>query len=367
MAVGSVTRSPRRPPGVGSPVHLRACRPAIIVWAVTGPLFQFSDTWQLVINTGTTIVTFLMVFLIQNTQNRDSVAMQIKLDELLRAVARVRIEDGEGATEAASCDAVGGGARPSWWTRRRPAARGRADRTRPREEGRAGSGKARDEGLDGLRVELGAGDPAQLLHGGVRRTRIAVGPLGRHRVERVGDRHDARLDRDLLAPKAVGNPRPSSRSWWERTIRSTSGDSCASGSSMRSPSAGCSLIWRNSSAVSSPGLCRTDSRVPIFPMSCSSPPSRMPSRLVPHEAEALGGGHGVLADADRVASGVGVLGLERARQHLDALEEELLDALRLLPAPGARGSPGRTDSGGSARASPARGKRAPGARSPRSA
>ncbi|HUL08893.1 MAG TPA: low affinity iron permease family protein [Candidatus Acidoferrum sp.] len=57
----------------------------IIVWAVTGPLFGFSDTWQLVINTGTTIVTFLMVFLIQNTQNRDSRALQLKIDELIRA------------------------------------------------------------------------------------------------------------------------------------------------------------------------------------------------------------------------------------------------------------------------------------------
>lgn len=57
----------------------------IIVWAATGPIFKFSDTWQLVVNTSTTIVTFLMVFLIQNSQNRDSQALQIKLDELLRA------------------------------------------------------------------------------------------------------------------------------------------------------------------------------------------------------------------------------------------------------------------------------------------
>src|SRR4051812_31037555 len=58
----------------------------IVVWACTGPVFGFSDTWQLIINTGTTIVTFLMVFLIQNTQNRDSEAMHVKMDELIRAV-----------------------------------------------------------------------------------------------------------------------------------------------------------------------------------------------------------------------------------------------------------------------------------------
>jgi low affinity Fe/Cu permease len=58
----------------------------IVVWGATGPIFGFSDTWQLVINTGTTIVTFLMVFLIQNTQNRDSEAMHIKLDELIRSI-----------------------------------------------------------------------------------------------------------------------------------------------------------------------------------------------------------------------------------------------------------------------------------------
>src|SRR5215217_6510962 len=64
----------------------------VVVWAISGPIFGFSETWQLVINTGTTIVTFLMVFLIQNSQNRDTKAVQLKLDELLRAVAQARTD-----------------------------------------------------------------------------------------------------------------------------------------------------------------------------------------------------------------------------------------------------------------------------------
>ncbi len=75
----ATSRAAGRPPAFVLAVSV------IAVWLVTGPLFRFSDTWQLVINTGTTIVTFLMVFLIQNTQNRDAEALQVKLDELLRA------------------------------------------------------------------------------------------------------------------------------------------------------------------------------------------------------------------------------------------------------------------------------------------
>jgi low affinity Fe/Cu permease len=74
----------------------------VAVWAITGPLFGYSDTWQLVINTGTTIVTFLMVFLLQNTQNRDARALHLKLDELLRSLteARNRFIDLENCTDA---------------------------------------------------------------------------------------------------------------------------------------------------------------------------------------------------------------------------------------------------------------------------
>jgi low affinity Fe/Cu permease len=70
----------------GKPITFVLAALIVIVWGLSGPLFGFSDTWQLVINTGTTIITFLMVFLIQNTQNRDSEAMHIKMDEMIRAI-----------------------------------------------------------------------------------------------------------------------------------------------------------------------------------------------------------------------------------------------------------------------------------------
>ena len=76
----------------GRPAAFALALTIIIVWALSGPVFGWSDTWQLVINTGTTIVTFLMVFLIQNAQNRDACAIQAKLDELIRAVGHARNE-----------------------------------------------------------------------------------------------------------------------------------------------------------------------------------------------------------------------------------------------------------------------------------
>ncbi|HYG79533.1 MAG TPA: low affinity iron permease family protein [Pyrinomonadaceae bacterium] len=75
---------------VGSAWAFTAALLIIVVWAATGPIFHFSDTWQLVINTGTTIVTFLMVFLIQNTQNRDAKVIHLKLDELIRVTTKAR-------------------------------------------------------------------------------------------------------------------------------------------------------------------------------------------------------------------------------------------------------------------------------------
>ena len=76
----------------GMPATFAVCCLLIVVWAATGPLFHYSDTWQLIINTGTTIITFLMVFLIQNTQNREGAALQAKLDELIRATTSARNE-----------------------------------------------------------------------------------------------------------------------------------------------------------------------------------------------------------------------------------------------------------------------------------
>ena len=76
----------------GKPATFMLAATLVLVWAATGPMFAFSEVWQLVINTGTTIVTFLMIFLVQNTQNRDASALQAKLDELLRAVAEARGE-----------------------------------------------------------------------------------------------------------------------------------------------------------------------------------------------------------------------------------------------------------------------------------
>jgi low affinity Fe/Cu permease len=87
---------------LGTPVAFAAAVGVVLMWAVTGPVFGYSDTWQLVINTGTTIVTFLMVFLVQHTQNRDARALHLKLDELIRSVdsARDRLINLENCTDA---------------------------------------------------------------------------------------------------------------------------------------------------------------------------------------------------------------------------------------------------------------------------
>jgi low affinity Fe/Cu permease len=76
--------------GLGTPLAFTVAALVVLAWAVTGPLFHFSDSWQLVINTGTTVVTFLMVFLIQATQNREATALHLKLDELIRSTREAR-------------------------------------------------------------------------------------------------------------------------------------------------------------------------------------------------------------------------------------------------------------------------------------
>jgi low affinity Fe/Cu permease len=76
----------------GRPAAFIIAASVVVVWAITGPIFHYSDTWQLVINTGTTVITFLMVFLIQSTQNRDAEATQVKLDEIIRAIGNAKNE-----------------------------------------------------------------------------------------------------------------------------------------------------------------------------------------------------------------------------------------------------------------------------------
>jgi low affinity Fe/Cu permease len=119
---------------MGRPLTFLLCVLLVVVWALTGPLFHFSDTWQLVINTGTTIITFLMVFLIQNSQNREGQALQAKLDELILAMhdaqnrfvgleQRTEKEIEEMRTEvAAEAEAAGGDAQvPTGLPNRNPA------------------------------------------------------------------------------------------------------------------------------------------------------------------------------------------------------------------------------------------------------
>jgi low affinity Fe/Cu permease len=127
----------------GRPATFGVAAAIIVSWAVTGPVLHYSDTWQLFINTGTTIVTFLMVFLIQNTQNRDSTAMQIKLDELVRAVTSAK--DSVMSLEDADEEEL-------------VAVKARYDALAARARARGGDGEAAEEGEGKTSAPGGQGD-----------------------------------------------------------------------------------------------------------------------------------------------------------------------------------------------------------------
>jgi low affinity Fe/Cu permease len=123
----------------GSPIAFLLCVTAVVIWAASGPIFKFSETWQLVINTGTTIITFLMVFLIQNTQNRDGAALQAKLDELILAstaenqfIGIEKLTDKELDEPARPLRAAKPKSTSNSSTRPRVSARGAKSRRRPR-------------------------------------------------------------------------------------------------------------------------------------------------------------------------------------------------------------------------------------------
>jgi low affinity Fe/Cu permease len=200
----------------GTPWAFLAAVMLVVVWAVTGPLFHFSEVWQLVINTGTTIVTFLMVFLIQNTQNRDSAAIHLKLDELLRAVqgARNSLVD----LEEMSDDELK--RLHEDFARLRERADDLADeaegelagRLAPTRGGTARSGRAaeaRDEGEQLIHVEGLGQQPSEAARGAEHRRRVpcrrqqlrgrglaaggVVGPVGQGEIEAEGTDEGQRL------------------------------------------------------------------------------------------------------------------------------------------------------------------------------